>query len=520
MSTIREEGGVKVIRFLRKQGEGSPQPAEVLSAVLEAAQDAVLVAEEGVGLIYANQAAAKLLSYSRPELEGKPLREIAADLEGGRWLEQWKQWKRPDPYVVETFCRRKDGSAVLAEATCSHLVVGSRAYHCVFLREAGKRPHLEEQLRQSQKMEAVGRLAAGVAHDFNNLLTAVMLYSGLLLNQLGPNNRLRRHADEIRMVSERGAALVGQLLMFSRQAATEPRSLNLNEVLAGLLELLKQMLGENVELVTQLDPQLGAVEADPAQMEQVLLNLALNARDAMRGGGRLVISTGNLHLEAQSGPESLPAGDYVSLAVTDTGCGMDAETRARLFEPFFTTKPSGEGTGLGLWTVYSIVRQAGGGIEVTSKPGQGTSMRILLPQSEASQLPAPALAAREGQATILLVEDEDAVRRSLAETLEHSGYRVLAARHGQEALELSQKFEGEVDLLITDLVLPGLCGREVAEQLRKQRPALRVLYISGYADAERTGSIEARLFCRKPFSDGTLAEKIRELLQAGAAAAG
>ena len=227
-------GGVKVIRFLRKQaGEDSPQAAELFSAVLEAAEDAVLVAEEGGGLIYANRAAARLLGYSRAELEGKPLRDIGADLDGKRWMELWKQWKRPDPHVLETFCRRQDGSAVLAEATCSHLVVGARGYHCVFLREAGRRQHLEEQLRQSQKMEAVGRLAAGVAHDFNNLLTAVMLYSGLLLNQLGPNSRLRRHADEIRMVSERGAALVGQLLMFSRQAAAEPRPLNLNEVIGG-----------------------------------------------------------------------------------------------------------------------------------------------------------------------------------------------------------------------------------------------------------------------------------------------
>ena len=511
---------MKATRFLRKQDEGSPQPVELLSGVLDAAQDAVLVAEEGAGLIYANQAAVRLVGYTRAELEGKQLPELAADLDAKRWVELWKQWKRPDPYVVEALCRRKDGSAVLAEATCSHLVLGAHSYHCVFLREAGQRPHLEEQLRQSQKMEAVGRLAAGVAHDFNNLLTAVMLYSGLLLNQLGPNHRLRRHADEIRMVSERGAALVGQLLMFSRQAATEPRPLHWNEVLAESLELLRQMLGENVELITQLDPELGAVEADPAQMEQVLLNLALNARDAMRGGGRLVISTGNLHAEAQSAPESLPAGDYVSLAITDTGCGMDAETRARLFEPFYTTKPPGEGTGLGLWTVHSIVRQAGGGIEVTSEPGQGTSIRILLPQSEAARVPAPSPALREEQVTILLVEDEDAVRRSLAETLELSGYRVLPARHGPEAVELSRKFEGKVDLLITDLVLPGMCGREVAEELRKQRPALRVLYISGYADTERAGQIEARFFCRKPFSEATLANKVRELLQAGAVAAG
>ena len=235
---------------------------------------------------------------------------------------------------------------------------------------------------------------------------------------------------------------------------------------------------------------------------------------------RLLISTGNLHLEAQGGRESLPAGDYVSLAVTDTGSGMDPETRARLFEPFFTTKPPGEGTGLGLWTVYSIVRQVSGAIEVASEPGQGTSIRILLPQSERAQLPAPSPAVREGQVTILLVEDEDTVRRSLAETLQQSGYRVLAARHGPEALELSRKFEGKVDLLITDLVLPGPNGREVAEELRKQRPELRVLYISGYAEQERTGQIEARLFCRKPFSDATLAEKIRDLLGAEARATG
>ncbi|MDP9263771.1 MAG: ATP-binding protein [Acidobacteriota bacterium] len=512
---------MNVIRLLRRPGkEGSLQAAELLSAVLEAAEDAVLVAEEGGGLIYANRVAVRLLGYSWAELEGKPLGEIAADLEGKRWTELWKLWKRPEPHVLETFCRRKDGSGVLAEATCAHLVVGGHSYHSVFLREAGRRPHLEEQLRQSQKMEAVGRLAAGVAHDFNNLLTAVMLYSGLLLNQLSPNSRLRQHADEIRMASERAAALVGQLLMFSRQAATEPRPVNLNEGISGILELLRQMLGENVELVTQLEPGLAAVKADAMQMEQVLLNLALNARDAMGGKGRLVISTGNLHREAEAVPESLPAGDYVSLAVTDTGCGMDGETRSRIFEPFFTTKPPGEGTGLGLWTVYTIVRQAGGGIEVTSEPGQGTSIRLLLPRSEAVELPAPAPAPEWKQVTILLVEDEDAVRRSLQETLEQYGYQVLATRNGPEALKLSQKYQAEVDLLITDLVLPGPCGREVAEALRKQRPGLRVLYISGYADAERTGPIEARFFCRKPFTDATLRSKIRELLGAEAAATG
>ena len=512
---------MKVIRFLRQPtGAGSPQVADLLSAVLEAAEDAVLVAEEGGGLTYANRAAVGLLGYSRRELEGKALNEIAAELDGKRWMELWKQWKRPEPHVLETFCRRKDGTAVLAEATCTHLVVGTQSYHCVFLREAGRRPRLEERLRESQKMEAVGRLAAGVAHDFNNLLTAVMLYSGLLLNQLAPNSRLRKHADEIRMVSERGAALVGQLLMFSRQAAAEPRPVNLNESISGILELLRQMLGENVELVTQLDPGLEAVKADAMQLEQVVLNLALNARDAMDGKGRLVLSTGNLHREAEEVPDSLPAGDYVSLAVTDTGSGMDAETRSRIFEPFFTTKPPGQGTGLGLWTVYTILHQAGGGIEVTSEPGQGTSIRILLPRSEAAGMPAPAPAPGRKPVTILLVEDEDAVRRSLQETLEQYGYQVLAARSGPEALELSQRHGAELDLLITDLVLPGPCGREVAEALRQQRPGVRVLYISGYADAERTGPIEARFFCRKPFTDATLANKIRELLGAEAVATG
>ncbi len=518
---MRGEASVKVIRFLRKPGgEGAPQAAELLSAALDATEDAALVAEEGAGLIYANRGATRLLGYSRAELEGKPLTEIAAELDGRRWVELWTQRQQPEPHVLETFCRRKDGSAVLAEAACSYLVLGPRSYYCVFLREAGRRTHLEEQLRQSQKMEAVGRLAAGVAHDFNNLLTAVMLYSGLLLNQLAPHSRLRQHADEIRMVSERGAALVGQLLMFSRQAAAEPRPIDLNQAIGGMLELLRQMLGENVELVTQLEPGLEPVQADPMQMEQVLLNLALNARDAMPRGGRLLISTGNLHREAEAGPESLPAGDYVSLAVTDTGSGMEAETRARLFEPFFTTKPPGEGTGLGLWTVYTIVRQAGGGIEVTSEPGQGTSLRILLPRSEAGELATPAAGAGRAPATILLVEDEDAVRRSIQATLEQNGYQVLAARDGKEAEELSRAHEGGVDLLITDLVLPGPCGREVAEALRRQRPGLQVLYISGYADAERAGPIQARHFCRKPFSDTVLEGKVRELLEAEAAAAG
>jgi len=388
-------------------------------------------------------------------------------------------------------------------------------------RDVTELKRLEEQLRQAQKMEAVGRLAGGVAHDFNNLLTAILGSTELLLGGLPGANPLREDAEEIRRAAERAAALTRQLLAYSRRQVLKPEPLNLNTVVAEMDRLLRRLIGEDVVLVTALAPDLGTVRADPGQIEQVIVNLALNARDAMPQGGRLSVATTNIELDpAYVGDHAgAKAGPFVLLTVTDTGTGMDPETTAHLFEPFFTTKEVGKGTGLGLATVYGIVKQSGGYITVYSEPGQGTSFKIYLPRvPEASPVPKGPTAPREstrGTETILVVEDEPAVRSLSRRALEGSGYTVLAAATGADALELAERHDGPIDLLVTDVVMPGMSGRELAEQLAPRRPGLRVLYMSGYpgdAVVQRGGLAAGVAFLQKPFTPDGLARQVRAVL--------
>jgi len=381
----------------------------------------------------------------------------------------------------------------------------------------------EERLRQVQKMEAVGRLAGGVAHDFNNLLTVITSYSDLVLEDLAPDDPKRDDVAQIRKAAEGAAALTRQLLAFSRQQVLEPKVLDLKATVAGTEKLLQRLIGEDVQLATALAPDLGAVKADPVQLEQVIINLAVNARDAMPAGGRLTIEAANVEMDEVYVRSHAPArpGRYVMLVLSDTGIGMDEQTKARIFEPFFTTKESGKGTGLGLATVYGIVKQAGGFIWVYSEPGRGTSFKVYLPRvDEAADPPVarPAMAEpRRGAETVLVVEDAAAVRMVTRQVLERYGYTVLEAPNGETALRLAAKHHGPIQLLLTDVVMPGLSGRQLAEQLSRLRPEMKVLYVSGYADNAivHHGVLDSGVaYLQKPFTPESLARRVRDVLGA------
>jgi signal transduction histidine kinase len=385
------------------------------------------------------------------------------------------------------------------------------------------RKRLEEQLRQAQKMEAVGQLAGGVAHDFNNMLTVITGYSETLVRELAPGDPRREEVAEIRKAAERAATLTRQLLAFSRRQMLAPRVLDLNAVVADHARMLPRLIGEDVDLVTVLRPAVSRVKVDRGQLEQVLMNLAVNARDAMPHGGRLTIETSQTTVDeafaARHRP--MPPGDYVVLAVGDTGSGMDPVTQAHVFEPFFTTKEQGKGTGLGLATVYGIVKQSDGYIWVSTAPGQGTTFKIFLPPTAApaddSERPTDEPAPTRGTETVLLVEDEDQLRKLGGEVLRAHGYTVLEAREGDEALELAERQADPIHVLVSDVVMPGMNGRELALRLTGRRPGLKVLLMSGYADRgfEPYGLAELGLgFIQKPFKPNDLLEKVRELLDA------
>jgi two-component system, cell cycle sensor histidine kinase and response regulator CckA len=387
------------------------------------------------------------------------------------------------------------------------------------------RKRLEEQFRQAQKMEAVGHLAGGVAHDFNNLLTIINGYSEVLLPDLPPGDPRREMIAQIRQAGERAAGLTRQLLAFSRRTVLEPKVLDLNDVVRDNEKMLRRLIGEDVRLTAVLDPAAEPVKVDPGQISQVVMNLAVNARDAMPTGGELTIETGTVEVDASAAadPEAGP-GRYVRLAVTDTGSGMTPEVRARLFEPFFTTKAPGKGTGLGLATVYGIVKQSGGFISVHSEPGRGAAFQVYFPVAE-GRTPARKSshglkAMARGAETVLVVEDEGAVRVLVGAVLRRAGYTVLEAGRGTEALRLAGEHPGPVHLLITDVVMPEMGGRELVERLAGLRPGLRVLYLSGYTEdaVVRHGVLQAEVaFLQKPFTMAALTTKVRQVLDEAAA---
>src|SRR3989454_2198412 len=384
-----------------------------------------------------------------------------------------------------------------------------------------ERRQLEQQLRQALKMEAVGELGGGVAHDLHKLVTIITGYSDMVLSRIGPEDPMRRDIEQIKKAGDRAHSLTRQLLAFSRRQMLQPKVLDLNAVVSNLEPMLHRLIGENIELAIVLKPGLGQVKADPGQLEQVIMNLTINARDAMPHGGKLLFETDNATLDEVYARQHIPTqpGSYVRLAVSDTGCGMDEATQSRIFEPFFTTKEQGKGTGLGLSTVYGIVKQSGGYIWVYSEPGQGTTVKIYLPRVAApadSVLPVTHWSKLPpGTETLLLVEDEPEVRWLVRELLQHLGYTILEARHGIEAQVLSIQHPGPIHLLITDVVMPQMSGREIAEQLTSEHPETKVLYMSGYTDdaVVRHGVLAAHMaFLQKPFSPEALARKVREVL--------
>jgi nitrogen-specific signal transduction histidine kinase/ActR/RegA family two-component response regulator len=423
------------------------------------------------------------------------------------------EWKKSDETPITVRC---SGRRINDEH-------GAPACFEVFAEDVTEKRVLEKQLRMAQKMEAIGRLSGGIAHDFNNLLGVIIGYSRVLKKSLGPENELCEHAVEIEKAGQRAAAMTKQLLAFSRQQVLTPEILNLNTLVTDMEKMLPRLLGEDIEVSLSLDSELGSVKADQSQIEQVVMNLAVNARDAMPTGGKLKIQTGNAHLD-QTYTRTHPGsrtGDYVLLTVSDSGTGMDLAILAHIFEPFFTTKERGKGTGLGLATVYGIVKQSNGYIWVDSAPGKGASFQIYLPlhvgqaAEEQKNQPAEKL---HGSEKILLVEDSEPLKKLAQKFLEAGGFHVLSAGSGEEALEVAARCGATFDLLLTDVVMPGMNGRVLAEQLLPRQPGMQVLYMSGYTDSFIAGHgvLEPGThLLHKPFTDEVLIRKVREVLDGG-----
>jgi PAS domain S-box-containing protein len=427
--------------------------------------------------------------------------------------------------TIQYRMRHKDGGWHVLESGASAVLNsdGKVEKLVIVSRDVTARRSLEEQFRQAQKMEAVGRLSGGIAHDFNNLLGVIIGYAEFLQEHLEPEDALRGSADEILKAGKRAAGLTRQLLAFSRQQVLDPRVLDLNSAVYDMEKLLRRLIGEDIELTTPLSPDLGRVKADQGQLEQVIMNLAVNARDAMPQGGKLVIATENMIMDEAFVRRYLypvQPGPYVCLTVTDSGIGMDADTKARAFEPFFTTKEKGKGTGLGLSTVYGVVKQSGGYIDIYTSPGAGTSFKIYLPRvDEAIKAEGASLdgvkSSFDGKETILLAEDEVSLRTLTRTTLELCGYKVLEAKDGVAALEVSEHHDGTIDLLLTDIVMPGMGGRALAHELVRRRPEIKLVYMSGYTGQAvgAQGPVEpGSVFLSKPFTRVSLTRKIREAL--------
>jgi two-component system, cell cycle sensor histidine kinase and response regulator CckA len=497
-----------------------------LATVVESSDDAI-IGETLDGIITDwNSGAERIYGYSAGEIIGKSMNILSSSNGSSEMIEMMEKIKRGER-VEKSDISRPGPDEREIYVTLVHAPIKNAEGHVVGVstvaRDVTESRQMEEMFRQAQKMEAVGQLAAGVAHDFNNLLGVILGYTELLLGHLSPHDPQRKDIEQIQKAGERAALLTRRLLAFSRKQVLQPTVLNLNTVVMGAEKLLRRLIGENVELVVVLDPALGWVEGDCGQLEQVIMNLALNARDAMPAGGKFTIETSNVEIDENYATRNPPArpGPHVMLAVTDNGCGMDAKTKSHIFEPFFTTKELGKGTGLGLATVYEIVKQSGGSIWVYSELGIGTTFKIYLPGvPTAIEIASPVDKQEKvdtGAQTVLIVEDDPSLLQVTHRSLEEFGYKILAAQSPTEAISVSERHRGPIHLMVTDVIMPGMSGRQLASHLSDLRPEMRVLYVSGYPDdaIAHHGVLEPGIaFLQKPFSPNTLGHKVSEVLAA------
>jgi two-component system, cell cycle sensor histidine kinase and response regulator CckA len=507
-------------------------------AVLQNVVDGIVTAGEGGRIESFNRSAQRLFGYREDEVVGQPLNVILAPghheefSESARATAEVLTAKEIPAEPAEMVGLRKDGSTFPMELDMSQMHIGERTFTIGCIRDISARKQaetekadLEAQLRETQKMEAIGRLAGGIAHDFNNLLTVIGGYTDELLTGLAEQPELRGAAEEVRHAADRATAMTAQLLTFSRRQRLEPRTLDLNAVVGNIEPMLRRLIGDDLVLVSQLDPALEPVTADPSQIDQVIMNLAVNARDAMPTGGTLTIRTSHEDLDEdyvrRQPAGTLEPGRYVILSLTDTGVGIDKQTQSQIFDPFFTTREIGKGTGLGLATVYGIARQSGGFVRVSSEPGSGATFKVALPTAEGapeepSRAPSvgPDATVAPGSETVLLVEDDESVRRLVGRILKSHGYTVLEAATGSAALQVCDTHEGEIHLVLSDTVMPGISGPELSDQLLARRPEVNLLFMSGYsARALRDRGRDAdAAFIQKPFTSDDLARAARTLL--------
>jgi PAS domain S-box-containing protein len=511
----------------RKRHEEELRKAEgqrdLLTRAVEEAGEAIIITDASGVILYVNPAFERITGYPGGEIVGQTPRILQSGKQDHDFYEQmWKTLKGGEIWHGRMINKRKDGSLYEEDSTIAPVKGPSGAIinYVEIQRDVTQQSQMEARMLQAAKMEALGQLAGGVAHDFNNQLTVIKGYCDILRNDLPPQSPVREPLEEIRRAAERSATLTSQLLSFSRKQMLFPRMVDLNVVLAEMTRTLGRMLGERIHVAAVCAANRPGVKADPGQLQQAIMNLAINARDAMPEGGRLTLETANVALDGpRIGPEAdIPPGRYVMLAVTDTGTGMDAQTRKQVFEPFFTTKEVGKGTGLGLSMVHGFVQQSGGRITVYSEVGHGTTFRIYLPELPGVVAEAPPPQSQNdirGDETILVTEDEASVRALLVRLLEGRGWHVLAAANAEEALHISDGHKGQIDLLITDVVMPGLGGPDLAGRLRETRPDLKVLFITGYAGnaaAEHKLTAAGSAILTKPFSADQFTRKVRELL--------
>ena len=524
-------GAITDVTERKRAEEALVASGERYRTLFEGAAEGILVADiKGQQFKYANPAICRMLGYTAEELTRlgvadihpkEALDHVAADFETQARGEMILSYEIP--------CLRKDGSVIYVSIATASVVIGGRKCNVGFFTDISERKRaeqemaaLQEQLRQSQKMEAIGQLAGGIAHDFNNLLTIIKGYSQLSLMELKEGNALKVNIEQIEKAANRAADLTGRILAFSRHQIMDMKVLNLNTIVENLEKMLHRMIGENIELKMYLTEDFGRVKTDAGQIEQVIMNLAVNARDAMPHGGKFTIETANVELDEEYARKhaDVTPGHYVMLSVSDTGIGMTPEVKERVFEPFFTTKKKGEGTGLGLSTVYGIVKQSGGHIWVYSEVGKGTTLKIYLPRvdeplDEIRKEGVVREGLPRGSETILVVEDEEVVRKLTVRILQEQGYRVLEGGQGIDAFPIADEHEGQIHLLLTDVVMPKMSGKELAGRIAPLRPGIKVLYMSGYTDnaIAHHGILDKGInFIQKPFTVDGLARKVREVL--------